>query len=205
MRCPWSGPLKLSSSEHRQIEIRHNTKVCILRIDWRRLNRSDLSIAWLFSAGIIAVLLFTRNFWFAAAGILIVIIGSIRLWRGFSLARGQISWKRALHTSGIELAHRQSIDPDKPFFALIVEGQWAGRCASLVPGEDSGDWKIHRGPAEMEAAPTDSELADSEDSVKMGALRFLPQGPLSDEIWRRNFDSLRRGSRFRALPGTQDV
>ena len=171
-----------------------------MRIDCGRLNRSGLSIVWLCSAGIIAVLLFTRNYWLAVAVVLIVIIGSTRLWRGSSVAKEPVTWNRALHTSGITLPHRKSIDPGKPLMAMIVKGEWAGRYASVVPGQDSEDWIIHRGPVGMEATPMDSELADSEDSVQMEALRFLPQGPLSDEIWHRNFDSLRRGSRFRALP-----
>lgn len=180
--------------------IQHNAKVRVLKVDWARMSRSGLSLAWLFSVGIIAVLVFTRNYWLAAAVIPVVVVGSIRLWRRSSEANNKVTWNHALHISRTTLPRRDSIDPNRPLIAMIVTGRWAGRYALVSPGEHDRDWVFYRGPAGTEATPRDSELAHSEDSVGMEALRFLPQGQLSDEIWRRNFDSLRRGSKFRGLP-----
>jgi hypothetical protein len=72
----------------------------------------------------------------------------------------------------------------------------------VIPAACISDWVYQAGPSAWGKTPTDGDNLIEEaksDAFREDNLRFLPQGDLADEIWRRNFDSLWRGPRFRAL------
>ena len=165
----------------------------------RRANRAGLTLAWALSAPLLVVLVITHSYWEVVAVAVIVVFGSVHLWRR-SRSGPQVSWDQAMRVSRPHPPSSATIDEDRPLIAMVISGEFEGHYVSVVAAAHQNEWAYLRGPGAGEATPRDADLAALEPWANLKELRFLPQGELADEIWRRNFDSIRRGSKFRGLP-----
>jgi hypothetical protein len=135
---------------------------------------------------------------FAALVLLVAIVGTmIQTRRRSSKATLHVvTWAEALKHSSAVIPEVGLLDPDHPLIGLIVRGLGAGRYVNAVPLPNSG-FSYLVGPhprGEPEHLRGDIVIDTSS-----GSIRYLRQGPLADELWRRNFHSIRRGDAYRAL------
>jgi hypothetical protein len=174
----------------------------------RRAMRGGLLFAWLVSAALLVVMLLTKDYWLAVAVACVAIVGTIVQLRKRSPDDLSVSWDAALSISRPRPPRFEQIDREHPLLALIVTGEQRGVYVNVVPAVRIADWAYQSGPTAWGPTPFES-VGLVDDVVANGEwmhdLRFLPQGELADEIWRRNFDSLRRGRHFRGLPATRAI
>jgi len=165
----------------------------------KRTRIAALAFAWLVVICLATSLAVAHEYVFAGIVVLIAVIGTIvQVKRSASAPRpGIVTWAEAIRQSSDVVPEQSSLDTGRPLVGLIVRGAGAGRYVSVVI-PDGSDWIYLVGPRRKDFP---DELTD-ESTIDMspGGIRYLPQGVLADELWRRNFHSLRRSDAFRALP-----
>jgi hypothetical protein len=173
-----------------------------LRRAWRR----GLVLLWLVSAVLLMVLLAGKDYGLAVLVASIVVGGTVVQLRKKSSADLTVSWD---HAKSISRAHPpafEQVDSKHPLVALIVDGEQHGVYVAVYPAVRARDWVYQMGPTAWGPTPYDIGGIVDDSLVDAGwtrHLRYLPQGDLADEIWRRNFDSVGFGRRYRALPLTR--
>ena len=166
-----------------------------------RAVRGGLVLPWFVSVLAIVGLTVAGQYWPAALVAVAAGAGTV-----FQLRRTQgrpvVTWEAARKISRPRAPQPAEVDRHRPLVALVVRGTRRGRYVNVVRTPDDSTWVFQLGPTGWAVAPSTAEglvESDSEHELR-SSLRYLPQGPLADEIWRRNFDSLRRGRRYRGLP-----
>jgi hypothetical protein len=170
-----------------------------------RLLRRGLLISWLVSLAIVIVLILTHGYWLALIVAGVAVVGTIFQLRKESPGDLALSWDTANKISHTRPPRFEQVDREHPLIALAVgDSGPKGVYVNVIPAAREIDWIYQVGPTAWSPLPLDREDRAG-DAVNLEtwvhSLRYLPQGQFADEIWRRNFDSLRRGRIFRALPG----
>ena len=173
-----------------------------MRRFFRRAKLSGLLLPWAVSLALVTVLIYTENVGLAVAVVLVAVVGStIQIMK--HPVEMAVTWENAVSISRPNPPKFHQIDQEHPLVALVTAGERRGVYVNVLPSAQSNEWIYQAGPSAWGAPPSESEnilTGDVSDGKVIAALRFLPQGDFSDEIWRRNFDSFGRGATFRALP-----
>jgi hypothetical protein len=166
---------------------------------FRSLRGGELVLAWIVALAAVIALVAVEEYWLGAVVVCVAVVGSIvQLRRGPSRVVTP-SWEIALKTSRPHAPRLERVDPSRPLIAIAVGGERRGIYVSVIPAIRSSDWIYQAGPQAWERTPADGDEPIGADDRGKAELRFLPQGDLADEIWRRDFDSVWRVRRYRAL------
>ena len=182
-----------------------------MKILFRQAIQRGLLWPWLGSLAAMVVLFLTKNYWLTVVVACVVVAGTIVQLRKTPIVDRPFSWDAAVDISRPRPPRIEQVDREHPLVALVVKGDKRGVYVNVIPAGRIADWIYQIGPTAWGPSPGDSgeagEVIDDDAAREdwTRALRYLPQGGFADEIWRRNFDSLWRGPRFRVLPRTKSA
>jgi hypothetical protein len=158
----------------------------------------SLVLGWIATAVLVCLFLFGKDFGLTIAIVSVAIIATVTRLLTFKRKKLEISWKFSLDHSRRNEPDGSTIDTDRPLIGLITEGEFVGRYVYVIPGDDGSARTYLVGPGNnatrRERYPSQtlgSDLPISDGRIESWRIRYLDQGDLSDEIWRRNFDSSR--------------
>jgi hypothetical protein len=173
---------------------------------FRRAWRRGLVLFWLASGALVAEFIVIEDYGLAASLACAAVGGTFVALRKKSFPDLTVSWD---HAKSISRAHPpafEQVDSKHPLVALIVDGEQHGIYVAVYPAAQTRDWVYQMGPTAWGPTPYDTGGIVDDSLLDAGwtrHLRYLPQGDLADEIWRRNFESVGFGRRYRALPLTR--
>jgi hypothetical protein len=165
---------------------------------------TSLVAAWVISVGVETALILTENYVLSIVVALIAVVGSIVQLRRASVPSIEISWRRSRAISHSKSPAKASIDPNRPLIGMVSEGPYEGRYVQVVMSETEPFLTFVLGPAAgattiCRRRRADEAIGVSGERLEPASIRYLPQGALSDELWRRNFYSLRASPKYFGL------